>query len=533
VDPRLREILALNRAIAGSLDYEEVLALVVEKTVELTAAESCALLLAGEDGVARVAAQRGIDEELAAAFAAPFDERINVALRRLLSHARDDSFLGVPVIRHGAVAGLLVIHREGPHREEPEEEVLLSALADQAAIALDHASRYRELWRQSQEARRELEVGAERKDQYLAMLAHELRNPLAAITSAIAVLEARLPDDPVLTRTQQAAARQAQHMKRLLDDLLDVSRVTSGRISLEPRTVDLRELVAQAVQSVQPLYGERRHRLDVDLPEAPLLVAGDSDRLIQVISNLLVNAAKYSEPEGQVTVTAEPAGEAVELRVRDRGHGIPQELLPSVFDLFVQSGRGPHRPEGGLGIGLTLVRQLVHLHGGEVEAHSEGEGHGSEFVVRLPAAEADEAEAAEGQAAEGVEPAPDAAAIFVGRRILVVEDNRDVASALGAQLESEGHRVRVVEDGESALDWLARETPEVILVDIGLPGIDGFEVARRVRERGVEPRPLLVAVTGYGQGDDLRRSRQSGFDHHLVKPVAAEDLRRVLAAAPG
>jgi signal transduction histidine kinase len=520
MDPdRLRELLAINRVIAGSLDYEEVLRLVVEKAAELTGAERCALLLEDDAGRARIAAQQGIAEERVAAFSAPFDEKIDAALRKLLSYESHDAFTGVPVIHRGSVRGMLLASHRGPDPAPADEEALLSALADQAAIALDRASRYRELWRQSQEARRELELAARHKDEFLAMLAHELRNPLAAIVNAIEVLHARVGDDPHLNRVQDIASRQAMHMKRLLDDLLDVSRVTQGRIVLDRRSVDLRRLVHQAVQAVHPLIEERRHALHLELPRRPVFVDGDADRLVEVVSNLLTNAAKYSPPEGHIRVAMTSGGGWVEVRVADRGEGIAPELLSSIFDLFVQSKRGYHRTEGGLGIGLTLVRRLVEMHGGEVTAHSEGEGLGSELVVRLPTA-AGQAPAAD----PGDEPAPAAAD---ARRVLVVEDNRDVAEMMASLIELQGHRVTVAADGESALDRVREEMPEVMLVDIGLPKLDGYEVARHVRSRGGD-QPILVAVTGYGTEQDQDKSRQAGFDHHLVKPVRYEQLLRVL-----
>jgi signal transduction histidine kinase len=384
MEPRFEHLLAINRAIAETLDYEEVLRLVVDKTMQLTAARECALLLADESGRARVAAWCGIDADRASAFSALLDERINGALRDLLDHRPGDAFVGVPVIHRGHVTGVLVVHREGAAPADPDEEAILSALADQAAIALDHASRWRELWEAGQRAQRELEIASRRKDDFLAMLSHELRNPLAAIATAVEVLRLATPADPRLARAQTIAARQTEHMKRLLDDLLDVSRVTRDRIVLQRRPVVLQEVLQQARDGAAPLIEQRRHQLTVDVPPAPVVVEGDFDRLVQVVSNLLTNAAKYTNPGGhlQVALTAEE-GRAV-VRVRDDGIGIPAELLPSIFDLFVQADREATRSEGGLGIGLSLVKRLVEMHGGTVAAASEGPGHGSEMVVRLP-----------------------------------------------------------------------------------------------------------------------------------------------------
>lgn len=530
IEARLRELLAINRALAETLDYEEVLALVVEKTAELTQADGCALLLA-EDGVARVAAQRGLDEERAEGFRAPFDERIQEALRELLAYEAADAFVGAPVIRRGRVAGMLVAFRKQAAdteragtdraRMDRDDEEILAALADQTAIALDHAGRYRELWQKSQVARRELELAARRKDEFLAMLAHELRNPMAAIVYAIEVLRVLVPDEPKLQQVSQAADRQAMHMKRLLDDLLDVSRVTRGRIGLSLRRVEVREIVDQALHSLEPLIAERRHRLEVDLPADPIVLDCDPDRMVQVVSNLLTNAAKYTDPGGNVRLSVAAAEGEVTIRVADDGLGIPADLLPSIFDLFVQSGRAPHRAEGGLGIGLTLVHRLVEMHGGRVEARSAGLGTGSEFEVRLPQeAAADAAPPAGGRVFSGA----------AGRSVLLVEDNEDVAETLALALESQGHRVKVVGDGEEALAAAERERPEVALVDIGLPGMDGYEVATRLRRQLAEDPPLIVALTGFGSEEARERSREAGFDHHLVKPVDPDQLNRLLAA---
>ncbi len=386
MEERVQHLLAINRAIAGTLDYEEVLRLVVDKTAQLTGADACALLLRDELGVARVAASRGLGADKVASFAAPLDERINGALRGLLDHQQEDSFVGAPVIQHGDVVGILVVHRDGDGDGDPDEEAILSALADQAAIALDHASRYRELWAQGQVARRELQRESRRKDEFLAMLSHELRNPLAAIVNAVEVLRLSAPKDPKLQQIHDIAARQSMHMKRLLDDLLDVSRVTTNRIELARREVPLQEVVKQALDGLTSMIRQRGHHLEMTLPDERLAVDGDPDRLLQVVSNLVTNAVKYTEPGGHLAVSlSRDDGQAV-LRVRDDGIGIPAELLPHVFDLFVQAERAANRSEGGLGIGLSLVKRLVEMHGGTVAAKSEGPGRGSELEVRLPLA---------------------------------------------------------------------------------------------------------------------------------------------------
>ena len=384
MEERFQHLLAINRAIAASLDYEEVLRLVVDKTMQLTEARECALLLTDEAGSARVAASRGIDSAKAAAFAAPLDERINGALRELLDHRPEDTFVGVPVIHLGKVTGILVVHREGAYPTDEDEEALLAALADQAAIALDRASRYRDLWAAGQLAQRDLETAARRKDEFLAMLSHELRNPLSAIASAVEVLRLAAPGDRRLEHAHAIAARQTAHMKRLLDDLLDVSRVTRDHIALQRRPLAMQDVLRQALDASAPLIEQRNHRLEVDVPAEPVVVDGDSDRLVQVVSNLLINAAKYTQTGGHLRL-ALTAGEGnAVVTVRDDGIGITADLLPSVFDLFVQATRDATRTEGGLGIGLSLAKRLVEMHGGTLSAASEGPGRGSEFVVRLP-----------------------------------------------------------------------------------------------------------------------------------------------------
>jgi signal transduction histidine kinase len=365
MDERFEQLLAINRAIAESLDYEEVLHLVVDQTSRLLEADACALLLADDDGAANVVAARGVDPRKLRKFRAQLDERIHTALHDLLDLQAGDAFLGVPVVHAGNVSGILAVRRRGrAHR--PDDETVLSALGDQAAIALDHAGRYRKLWQESQKARRELETADRRKNEFLAMLSHELRNPLAAIVNAITILRMTAPPEPELVRVQDAAARQAMHMKRLLDDLLDVSRVMQNKILLERAPVSLQDVVQQALQSVEAHIADKRHDLRVTLPESPLVVNGDNVRLVQVVSNLLTNAAKYTDSGGHIAVSlARENGDAV-LHVRDDGVGIPLELLPTIFDLFVQARQDVHRGEGGLGVGLSLVRRLVQEHGGTV-----------------------------------------------------------------------------------------------------------------------------------------------------------------------
>jgi PAS domain S-box-containing protein len=374
--------------------------------------------------------------------------------------------------------------------------------------------------RRDEEALREAD---RRKDEFLAMLAHELRNPLAPILHAVHVLRQLEPASPREAWCQEVIERQTVHLSRLVDDLLDISRITQGKVALQRRPVELETMVTRAVETVRPFLESRHHELVVDLPAERVVLEGDLVRLAQVLSNLLHNAAKYTQDGGRIELSATGRDGEVVVRVRDNGMGIPAEMLARIFDLFMQADRSLSRSEGGLGVGLTLVRSLVEMHGGTVEAHSEGPGRGTEIVVRLPArVEAEPTAMAAPAAAEGDGEA-------ARRRVLVVDDNEDSADSLALLLELKGHEVRVALDGPAALATAHAFQPEVVLLDIGLPGMDGYEVARRLRaERAGEGGLLLVALTGYGQDEDRRRSREAGFDHHLVKPVDFDELTRVL-----
>ena len=358
------------------------------------------------------------------------------------------------------------------------------------------------------------------KDEFLAMLAHELRNPLAPIRNALEVI--RLDPDPASVATaSEMASRQVGHMARLLDDLLDVSRITSGKIELRIEPVDLNRLVGHAADAARPLIEANRHRLTVSLPPEPIRMMGDPTRLEQVFGNLLTNAAKYTEPGGSIGLTAERSGDEAVVTVVDDGIGLTTEMLPHVFDLFAQADRSLARAQGGLGIGLTLVRSLVQLHGGSVSARSDGPGLGSTFVVRLPVPTSAPTETAPGREAGG------RATTTAPLAILIVDDSVDSARSLGRVLTLWGHRARMVFDGPAAIEAVGEEPTDLVLLDIGLPGMDGYEVASQLAARPAPP--TLVALTGYGQEDDRRRARDAGFDHHLVKPVDLDDLQAVLA----
>jgi len=372
-----------------------------------------------------------------------------------------------------------------------------------------------------QKALHEAESANRAKDEFLAMLGHELRNPLSAVRNA--VVTARL-DPERRDRALDIARRGTDQLGRLVDDLLDVARITQGKIALRMQRLTLAGVVERAVESTRQLIEERAHALTLSLPGADVHVDGDSTRLEQVVANLVTNAAKYADPGGRIEVSVTREGDDAVLRVRDDGCGIAPEMLPRVFDLFAQADRGLDRAQGGLGIGLTVVKQLAELHGGRVEARSDGLGKGAEFVVRLPALVAACEETLR-------VPSPERAR-SARARVLLVEDNADAAESLVLLLELLGHRVRVTRDGPSALEAARANVPDVMIVDIGLPGMDGYEVARQVRQdAGLRP-ILLVALTGYGREDDRRRALAAGFDYHLVKPVNPDALQGLVGQLP-
>ncbi|HET7204559.1 MAG TPA: ATP-binding protein [Steroidobacteraceae bacterium] len=363
-----------------------------------------------------------------------------------------------------------------------------------------------------------------RKDEFLATLAHELRNPLAPVRNALGVLKLKGPATTEVQWARDVIDRQMQQMTRLIDDLLDTSRIGTGKIALQRERIEFAEALNGAIESSRPLIAQFGHELHVDLPPGPLWVHGDLVRLSQVFCNLLNNAARYTPHGGRIEVVAHRSESAIAVTVRDNGIGIPREMLPKVFDMFTQVDRSLERSRGGLGIGLTLVRQLVELHGGCVEAHSAGPGLGSEFVVRLPLL-AD----AGGRMPAGRGPAPTVAG---GRRVLVVDDNEDAAESLAMLLRLMGMQCRTAHDGLEGVRLAREEQPDVVLLDIGLPGMNGYDAAKAIRAEPWAARTKVIAMTGWGQDDDRRRSRAAGFDAHLVKPVAMEQLVEVLATAP-
>ena len=379
-----------------------------------------------------------------------------------------------------------------------------------------------ELAERARRAEAELAEIDGRKEEFLAMLAHELRNPLSPMLNASQILRLRGDCPETAARMRAMIEQQVRHMSRLIDDLLDASRITRGKIRLRIEPLELADVAARAVESARPLMEASGHALTVALPARPLRVQGDTTRLEQVIANLLNNAAKYTDAGGSVRLEVGRDGQEAVICVRDSGIGIAPPMLPRVFDLFAQADCSLDRSRGGLGIGLTLVRSLALLHGGSVQARSAGLGQGSEFIVRLPALP--ELPAADPAAAPGP-----FAAEGSGRPVLIVDDNVSAASSLAMLVDLWGHPCLVAHDGPHALELASNHRPGIVLLDIGLPLMDGYEVARRLRVTPGVERSLVVAMTGYGQEEDRRRSREAGFDHHLVKPVDLDALERLLA----
>ncbi|HET6630359.1 MAG TPA: ATP-binding protein [Woeseiaceae bacterium] len=359
-----------------------------------------------------------------------------------------------------------------------------------------------------------------RKDEFLATLAHELRNPLAPIRNSVQIMRLPTVDSDVAEQARETIERQVTHLVRLVDDLLDVSRISRGMFELRQERVALAVIVQSAIETSRPLIEASGQELTVKLPARTVWLHADLTRMAQSVANLLNNAAKYTPKGGRVLLSAERQGREAVVRVRDSGIGIPDDMLPHIFEMFRQVDTSHERSQGGLGIGLTLVQNLVAMHGGTVEAHSDGVGRGSEFVIRLPVAEEKPASSRDGIGGDSSSTAP--------RRVLVVDDNRDSADSLAMLLAHGGHDARTAYDGVEAVEVAAEFEPEVILLDIGMPKLNGYDVARRIREQTWGKGIFLVALTGWGQTDDRSRSRAAGFDEHLVKPVEHKVLAKLL-----
>ncbi len=381
---------------------------------------------------------------------------------------------------------------------------------------------------QLQKLAEKLRQADRRKDEFLATLAHELRNPLAPIRSAVGLLQNERASAPE-RQSLDVIDRQLRQLVRMVDDLLDVSRITHGRIELRRQLTELGPLLATAVETTLPHIESMRHDLSLQIPDAAIFVDGDPQRLTQVFGNLLNNASKYTLPGGRIALSAQLQGQEVVVRIADSGIGIPAERLDEVFDLFVQIDTSLERAQGGLGIGLTLVRRLIQMHGGSIHASSDGVGLGSCFEIRLPLAARGAARAQAAQEAEA--PAPTATVAQAGRRVLIVDDNRDAANTLAQLLGMSGHDVRAVYDPELALDALIAFKPDVAFLDVGMPKLNGLELAAMIRADTHGDHVVLVALTGWGQADDRRRSRAAGCDYHLVKPADPFEIERICREA--
>ncbi len=528
-----------GKALAASLDYESTLSEIVRAVVP-DLADACLLdMIEPDQSVHRVVVAVGEPARQGLASAprrSPADPASSSAIRealrtgrsRLLPTIPDElltavagdaehlrqlqegvprSAMVVPVSARGRALGVLtLVALSRPRSYGADDVALAEEFGARAALALDNARLYREV------------VEADRrKNEFLAVLAHELRAPLAPVLSAMSIVARYEGEDVALRQAREIVERQVRHQARILDDLLDLARISHGKVELRWAAVRIRTVIENALEVVRPLADAQGQRLTVSLPDDDIILAADATRLTQVLTNLLANAVRYSPAGGEIAVSASHEGASAVLRVRDTGHGIAPELLEKIFDPFTQltaPGGGAHGV--GLGVGLALVQRLIHLHGGTVEARSKGLGQGSEFVIQLPIDSL-----AESPAVAPAEAEPQR------RRVLLVEDDADTRDMLRLTLQLDGHQVDVAGDGRLAIDRATAERPEVVLIDIGLPDIDGYEVARRLRS-ALGPDVLLVALTGFGRDEDLLRAHQAGFDVHLLKPVERDQLVRIM-----
>ncbi len=424
----------------------------------------------------------------------------------------------VPEILRSKVAVLVELHAQ-----RKELQRLNASLAEaNARLELANSTLQAQRSRELEEFNRQLLEADRRKDEFLAILAHELRNPLAPIRYAVELMTRAMTDPSALVWSRDVIERQVLYLTELVDDLLDISRITRGTITLSRERLDVNSIVGRALEAIEPAVVEQRHQLAVSRPSEPVYVEGDLTRLVQVLGNLLSNAVKYTSPGGRIELAVERVDDEVVFRVRDAGAGIAAESLPKLFTLFSRLPGGSAGHQGGLGVGLALVRRLVEMHGGTVSARSDGVGKGSEFSVRLPVS-------AEPQAPRTAGTSGSPGHYASGRRVLLVDDNTDALEGLALLLQSAGHEVIKACDGSVALELAASRHPDVALLDIGMPHIDGFELARRIRAQPWGAQLPLVALSGWGQSEDFRRTRDCGFDCHLVKPVSFEDVAGVIA----
>ncbi|HXJ21472.1 MAG TPA: ATP-binding protein [Polyangia bacterium] len=517
---RLRALQAVTSELSNARTAKQIGQVMGTAGAAAIGADRCAIWTAGADGDPELDEPVFVDADTDQSALSP--ELVEAAGKL----GRSNAFVALPLkdgpIRHGVLLFGFAHARTLPGADRE----LLLTLSRQCEQALVRARLYEAEARarlEAERAREEALASNRSKDEFLAMLGHELRNPLAPIATAVELMKKR-DGAEAIARERGVIERQVHHLSRLVDDLLDVARITAGRIQLTREPLTLVDVAARALEMTRPLLDERQHQISVRVPRT-LRVSGDATRMAQVVANLLTNAAKYTSPHGHIAVTAERDGGQIVLQVQDDGVGIAPDLLPHVFDLFAQGPQGIERPQGGLGLGLAIVRSLVQLHGGSISAESEGPGYGSTFIVRLPALEA-------AGAREGARDDEPPAQIDGQGRVLIVDDNQDAAMLLAEALEMAGFATEVAHDGAAALKAADRFAPDVALLDLGLPLMDGYEVARRLRATsGASPK--LIAVTGYGQASDRRRSREAGFDIHLVKPVDLPELQEAVTRLMG
>ncbi|MDB5823669.1 MAG: hypothetical protein JWR21_2373 [Herminiimonas sp.] len=441
-------------------------------------------------------------------------------------HLAVRSYLATPVIsRTGKTLGGLFFGHPAPDMFSERTERIVVGVAAQAAIAIDNA----QLYESAQKAREEAERLALAKDEFLSMLAHELRNPLAPISSAAKLIDLNGGVGPLVQQAGSIIGRQVTHMKHLLDDMLDVSSVSHGLVTLSQAVVDFKAVISDAIDQVRSLVDEKEQELSLHLPAQPVSVKGDHVRLVQIVANVLNNAAKYSYRGGALSVTLTTASEWLELAVVDNGSGISSELLPNVFDLFTQGKRSLARSQGGLGLGLALVKKLAELHGGTVTAYSDGIDRGSRFVIRLPVHRATEKTSLSADENPSSLDKPATALAGIAQHVMVVDDNKDAADALAALLEAYGYKVSIAYTAESALEQATAVTHSAFLLDIGLPDMDGYELARCLQRIPNFGGSALIAVTGYGENRDRERAAAAGFERHLVKPVTLQAILDALS----
>jgi signal transduction histidine kinase/DNA-binding response OmpR family regulator len=523
--PRVAAHLAVEQSLAHLVQGDGVLALAWQAGIPAACAAEVARLAQGELVMGRAAAER---RPVVIGEGGSCTDRTD----RFLDATGVTACACLPLVSGERLHGVLTFATRARARFDPDDLAVMHVLADLFAAALERNRLLDDLRRSTAELR---EADA-RKDEFLAMLGHELRNPLAPVLNAVKLVRPHVPEEARMGRVLGAAERQIAHMTRLLDDLLDVSRIRNGKIALKRGACDLGHVIQDAVQETEALFEERGHVLILSLPPDPVAFQADAVRIGQVVANLLNNAAKYTDPGGHVALSAAQERGEVVIRVKDDGIGIAPAILPRVFDIFVQADVASDRARGGLGLGLTLVRTLVELHGGTVTARSDGHGKGSEFEVRLPATGGPDARGdAAGQGPRRANGS--AATLRVGaeapvhpRHVVLVEDNADIRESLRALLELKGYEVAEAKDGREGVGLILARRPEVALVDIGLPGVDGYEVARELRASPEHPPTRLVAMTGYGRPEDRQLALDAGFDAHLVKPVDFDDLTRLLDA---